>query len=61
MVDGNSESIEAQDVVLDVYGNASNISKKTDIKDSVPLLKKVSLLNSTFLLCTKLIQISYFS
>ncbi|KAL5096956.1 hypothetical protein RYX36_001283 [Vicia faba] len=41
MVDDNPDSIEAHEVVLDVDGDASNISKETDIKDSVPLLKKL--------------------
>lgn len=60
MVDDNSESIEAHEVVLDVNNGASKNCEESVIKDSVPLLKKVSLLNSSFFLYTELIEISYF-
>jgi hypothetical protein len=58
MVD-NSESNEIhQEVVLDVNGDTSkNCDEESDTKDSVPLLKKVSLLNFSFLLNKKLIEI----
>jgi hypothetical protein len=45
-------------VVLDVNGDTSkNCDEESDTKDSVPLLKKVSLLNFSFLLNKKLIEI----
>jgi hypothetical protein len=58
MVD-NPESNEIhQEVVLDVNGDTSkNCDEESDTKDSVPLLKKVSLLNFSFLLNKKLIEI----
>jgi hypothetical protein len=58
MVD-NPESNEIhQEVVLDVNGDTSkNCDEESDIKDSVPLLKKVTPLNFSFLLNKKLIEI----
>jgi hypothetical protein len=58
MVD-NSESNEIHhEVVLDVNGDTSkNCDEESDIKDSVPLLKKVTPLNFSFLLNKKLIEI----
>ncbi|KAI5447650.1 Aquaporin NIP1-2, variant 3, partial [Lathyrus oleraceus] len=41
MVDDNSESIEAHEVVLDVNNGASKNCEESVIKDSVPLLKKL--------------------